>query len=72
MTASDLLKAIRIHDEAELNLQDQSFYSTYKPKYDANEKTTDKYAKKTDRHGARVVHVEDESGSDQEHDSDAS
>ena len=36
---------------------------TYKPKYDTNGKTTDKYAKKTDGYGARVAHVEDDPGS---------
>ena len=67
-----ILKAIRVHEEAGLNLRDWSFYSTYKAKYDANWKTTDKYAKKTEGYGARVAHVEDDSGSDKEHDSDAS
>ena len=47
-TASDLLKAICLHNEAESNLWDRGFYSSYKLKYDTNGKATDKYTKKTD------------------------
>ena len=44
-TASDLLKAIRLHEETESNLWDRGYY--YRPKYDSSSKpTTDKFAKK--------------------------
>ena len=46
-TASDLLKAIRVHEETESKLRDRGYY--YRPKYDTSGKPTiDKYAKKSE------------------------
>ena len=48
MTASDLLKTIQVHEEAESNLQDRGYhYSSYQSKYNAPHKSgQDKFSKK--------------------------
>ena len=61
-TPSDLLRAIRVHDEAESNLQDRGYqYSSYRPKYDPMQKPgQDKYGKKTKGYTAKVTQLPDE------------
>ena len=39
-TIVDLLKVIHMHEEAESSLQDQSYYSSYKQKYNGNGKNS--------------------------------
>ena len=60
-TASDLLRAIRIHDKAESNLQDRRYqYSSYQPKYDPMPKLGhDKCGKKTEGYAAKVTQLPD-------------
>ena len=58
-TASDLLKAIRVHEETESNLRDRGYY--YRPKYDTSGKPTiDKYAKKSEGYAAKVTQLPDD------------
>ena len=61
-TASDLLRAIRVHEEAEFNLWDRGYhYSSYQSKYDAAHKPRqDKYVKKAEGYAAKVTQLPDE------------
>ena len=62
-TASDLLKAIHVHEETKSNLRDQGYHSFYKLTYDGNRNgPIDKYTnvKEMDGYRARVSHVDDE------------
>ena len=61
-TAFDLLRVIRVHEEAESNLRDRGYYySSYQPKYDATHKPgQDKYVKKTEGYAAKITQLPDE------------
>ena len=70
-TATDLLKAIRVHEETESNLRDRGYY--YRPKYDNSHKpTTDKFVKKSEGYAAKVTQLPDEEPLSQAEPSDAS
>ena len=71
MTASDLLKAIRVHEETESNLRDRGYY--YRPKYDNSGKPlTDKFVKKSEGYAAKVMQLPDDEPLDQTESSNAS
>ena len=70
-TASDLLKAIRVHEETESNLRDRGYY--YRPKYDNPHKpTTDKFVKKSEGYAAKITQLPDEEPLSQSEPSDTS
>ena len=70
-TASDLLKAIRVHEETESNLRDHGYY--YRPRYDNSHKpTTDKFVKKSEGYAAKVTQLPDEEPRSQSEPSDTS
>ena len=72
--ASDLLKAIQVHEEAESNLRDRGYhYSCYRPQYDAQHKSgQDKFSKKTEGYAAKVTQLPKEEQPEQDEPSDAS
>ena len=70
-TASDLLKAIRVHEETESNLRDHGYY--YRPKYDnSNKPTTDKFVKKSESYAAKITQLPDDEPLSQSKPSDMS
>ena len=70
-TASDLLKAIRVHEETESNLRDHGYY--YRPKYNTSGKPTiDKYAKKSEGFAAKVTQLPSDEPPSHSETSDAS
>ena len=70
-TASDLLKAIRVHEETESNLRDRGYY--YRPKYNCSGKPTiDKYVKKSEGYAAKVTQLPDDEPLSHSESSDAS
>ena len=69
--ASDLLKAIRVHEETESNLRDHGYY--YRPKYDNPHKpTTDKFVKKSEGYAAKITQLPDDEPLSQSEPSDTS
>ena len=73
-TASDLLRAIRVHEEAESNLQDRGYYYlSYRPKYDAAHKPgQDKFVKKTEGYAAKITQLPSDKQSEHAERSEAS
>ena len=73
-TASDLLRAIHVHEEAESNLEDRGYhYSPYWPKYDAAHKSRqDKYGKTAEGYATKVTQLPDEEQSEHAEPSEAS
>ena len=73
-TASNLLRAIHVHEEVESNLRDRGYHhSSYRPKYDATHKPgQDKYVKKTEGYATKITQLPDEEQPEQAEPSEAS